>query len=123
MLDYKAAARTAIKGQIQYFRGAALANGVVCPFTNELLNKENCAIDHTPPSTFDKLLFQFTVAEQIRPTTVEIGSTNGVMAEFVDAGIKARWQVYHKKHAKLRAISRIGNLQLPKERVDWDALM
>ena len=122
LLDYKAAARTAIKSQIQAFRNVALVNGVVCPYTGKLLDRSNCAIDHMPPITFDKLLFNFSVTEKITPETVEVSSENGVVAEFIDNQIKERWQRYHQTHAQLRAISRIGNLQLPKEPVPWNEL-
>ena len=122
LLDFKAAARTAIKSQIQVFRDEALANGAMCPYTGESLNRGNCAIDHIPPITFEKLLFNFSVAEKIIPETVEVGSINGVVAEFVDDQIKERWQGHHQAHAQLRAISKIGNLQLPKESVPWEEL-
>jgi Protein of unknown function (DUF3223) len=123
LLDYKAAARTAIKGQIQAFRNEVLRNGVVCPYTGDLLKRDNCAIDHTPPDTFDKLLFQFSLSKKINPTSVGVGSINGVVAEFVDKEIETNWQLYHQQNAKLRVISRIGNLQFPKESVSWNELI
>ncbi len=122
LLDYKAAARTAIKAQIQAFRDNALSISVVCPYTGEPLNRGNCAIDHTPPDTFDKLLFQFSLSQKINPKTVEVGSRKGVIPEFVDKEIESSWQLYHQQNAKLRAISETGNLQLPKESVPWEQL-
>ena len=123
LLDYKAAARTAIKPQISAFRDKALLQDVACPYTGEVLNRDNCAVDHIPPNTFDRLLFEFSVSRKIRPMEIKVGSRNGVVAEFLDKEIEEYWKKYHQDNATLRVISKIGNLQLPKESIDWERLL
>jgi len=123
LLDYKSAARTAIKFQIYSFRDKALAQKVVCPYTGEALNRSNCAIDHTPPNTFDKILFEFSLNVLINPLEVEVASREGVIAEFTDKNIEAEWQKHHQTNATLRAISKIGNLQLSKVSVPWEEIL
>lgn len=119
LLDYKAAARTAVQTQIFGYRDKALKHAVECPYTGEVIDRTNCAIDHIPPNTFDQILFDFSVLELIDPLDVEVASKDGVVAEFVDKNITSAWQEYHRQYAKLRAISKTGNLQLSKVRVPW----
>jgi hypothetical protein len=123
LLDYKAAARTAINYQVRDFRDQSLLQGLVCPYTGVNLSRENCAVDHIPPNTFDRLLFDFSILNKVKPATVDVGSKNGVVAEFVDKQLESDWQIYHQANATLRTISRISNLQLPKLMVPWEILM
>ncbi|MDH5632103.1 MAG: DCL family protein [Gammaproteobacteria bacterium] len=123
LLDYKSAARTAIKTQIFNFRDQVLSHQIKCPYTGVELNRDNCAIDHTPPLTFDRLLFDFTNEELISPLEIEVGSRNGVVAEFVNKSVEAAWQKYHQENAELRAVSKIGNLQLSKVPVPWEEVL
>jgi hypothetical protein len=123
LLDYKAAARTAIKPQICEFRDKSLSQSLVCPYIGVNLSRENCAVDHISPNTFDRLLFDFSILNKIKPVHVEVRSKNGVVAEFVDKQLELDWQIYHQATATLRTISRIGNLQLPKIVVPWKNLM
>ncbi len=119
LLDYKAAARTAIKPQIDNFRREALQSAEKCPYTGETIHGGNCAVDHTPPDTFDKLLFDFSFEELINPLDITVASINGVVAEFESAGLAKAWEDFHEANANLRLISKTGNLQLPKVYVPW----
>lgn len=60
--DFRSAARVAIKTQIYEFRDNALVEERECPYTGEALNRGNCAVDYTPPKTFDQLLLIFAAA-------------------------------------------------------------
>lgn len=122
LLDYKSAARTAIKSQINNFRNSALFQTMNCPYTDEVLDRENCHIDHIPPDTFNKILFEFSVTNKINPLMIGVDSRNGVVAVFADKELEASWQSYHQTNAKLRAISRTGNLQLAKPLVPWEEI-
>jgi hypothetical protein len=53
---------------------------------------------------------------------VAVGSEGGTVAVLEDAELLAAWQAHHRKHAHLRLLSRIGNLQLPKAAVRWSEL-
>lgn len=119
LIDFKNAARSAIKDQITAFRETNLANTTNCSVTGVEINRVNCQVDHIPPTTFDQLLLDFILSKDINPLTVNVVSTNGVVAEFDDEELKSIWQEYHLQNANLRILSRTGNLQLPKTRVDW----
>ena len=59
----------------------------------------------------------------IPPLDVVIASREGVVAEFADKELEVEWQKYHQLNAKLRAISKVGNLQLSKVRVPWEKIL
>jgi hypothetical protein len=120
--DFKSAARVAVKPQIFEFRDSALQREQRCPFTGELLGRATCAVDHTPPQTFDQLLYDFCRIRSLNPLNVAVGSEGGTVAVFEDAELLAAWQAYHRENAHLRLLSKIGNLQLPKVAVRWSEL-
>lgn len=120
--NFRNAARTAIKSQISEFRDCTLVELQECPYTGEKLNRGNCAIDHTPPKTFDQLLYDFCRSRSLNPLQVTVGSEGGTVAVLEDAEICASWQTYHRAHAELRLISKVGNLQLPKVTLSWSVL-
>lgn len=57
--DFRSAARVAVKAQIFEFRDSALKDQQQCPVTGDLLTRDTCAVDHVPPKTFDRLLYDF----------------------------------------------------------------
>ncbi|WP_031571817.1 DUF3223 domain-containing protein [Acidithiobacillus thiooxidans] len=121
--DFKAAAREAIKIQINHFRDSALQQNLQCVITGESLNRINCAVDHVTPKTFDQLLFDFCRAHSINPLQVDIGSEGGTVAFIKDVDILTAWQEYHEECAILRLISKAGNLSLTKVSVPWSDLL
>lgn len=120
--DFKGAARVAVRAQVFEFRDTALQREQRCPFTGEVLSRATCAVDHTPPQTFDQLLYDFCRTRSLNPLTVAVGSEGGTIAVLEDAELLAAWQAYHRDNANLRLLSRIGNLQLPKVAVRWSEL-
>lgn len=120
--DFRSAARNAVESQIREFRDSQLVSSSVCPITGEALHRSNCAVDHTPPTTFDSLLFSFCQSKGINPVTVAVGSINGTVAVFNDPLLLVAWQEHHRENAVLRLVSQIGNLQLPKVAVPWSLL-
>ena len=122
LIDYRNAARAAVQDQIHAFRDSALGASVVCPVSGEKLTRENYAVDHEIPMTFDQLLFNFSVERKVNPLTVNVGSIEGTVAIFSDGSLAQDWCKYHRANAKLRLISRIANMQLPKPRVVWDSI-
>lgn len=123
LLDYRAAARVSVEGQISNFRAEALSTKPVCVITNDRLHGGNSAVDHIYPETFDRLLFDFSQTHGINPLSVVVDSVNGTVATFNDVQINRAWQQYHKLNCELRLISRIANLQLPKAKVDWVSII
>lgn len=120
--DFKNAARTAVNAQIYGFRDRALQWQQRCPVTSEVLSRDNCAVDHVPPKTFDQLLYDFCCAHSLNPLSVVVGSEGGTVAVIKDADLLAAWQAYHNQNASLRLLSKAGNLQLPKVSVPWSEL-
>lgn len=120
--DFRSAARTAIRAQIYEFRDNALIEVQECPCTGEILNRNNCAVDHTQPKTFDQLLYDFCCSRALNPLLVVVGSEEGTVAVLEDAELLMLWQVYHRANAELRLISRVANLQLPKVALPWSEL-
>lgn len=92
------------------------------PYTGEQLSLDNCAVDHTPPKTFDALLFNFCREQAINPLQVIVGSEGGTVAVLSDLELLAAWQAYHRANANLRLLSKLGNLQLSKTSVQWGNL-
>jgi len=123
LIDYRDAARAAIQNQIRRFRDANLATPCTCPITGHLITRENVAVDHVSPLTFDRLLLQFTLSSGLRPLEVEVDTLEGTVAVFADHKITIAWEHFHKDHCCLRLLSRAGNLQLKKERLDWGAVL
>ena len=121
--DYRDAARTAIQNQIRLFRDQHLKSEAECPITGHPITRENCAVDHIAPLTFDRLLLNFTLCRGIRPVDVEIGSVNGTIAVFIDESIAVEWEQFHRENCQLRLLSRSGHLQLKKTKVDWSEVL
>jgi len=123
LIDYRDAARAAVEDQVREFRDANLGKVDECPITGHRIMRSNCAVDHVPPVTFNRLLLDFTVCKGLTPLRVEIGSLDGTVAVFVDKDLDAEWRSYHKEHCHLRLLSRAGNLQLKKEKLDWSGVL
>lgn len=120
--DFRKAARIVIQAQVFEFRDRSLQAGLRCPFTGEQLTRANCAVDHTPPETFDRLLFEFCRREKLNPLHVHVESPDGTVSVLADESVLVGWQAYHREHANLRLLSRTGNLQLRKLSVSWSEL-
>lgn len=123
LVDYKNAARTAITSDIRAFRDAHLAQKLICPFSGELIIRENCTVDHEPPLTFDKLLYDFTAGEHLNPLEIAVGSRDGTTAYLENEELSGKWIEYHRLNAKLRLLSIIGHSQVSSPRIDWTFLL
>ena len=119
LLDFKAAARETIKAQTRAFRDRELPRAGACPITGVILTATNAHVDHVAPLTFDRLLLDFTVENNVDPSLVHVGSRGGTVAFFTDEALAETWADFHQQRAELRMISQRGNLTLPKPRIDW----
>lgn len=120
--DFRGAARATIQPFVRQFRDCELALRPYCVISGEPLSRQNCAVDHSPPATFDQLLFDFCVAGRIDPLIVSVGSRDGTEAFFQDEPLAQDWYRYHEDRAALRLVSRLANLRLPRASVDWNEL-
>lgn len=123
LIDYKDAARASIQDQIRTFRDANLQTAGTCPITGHPITRENVAVDHVPPLTFDRLLLNFTLLNGLRPLDVDVGTLERTVAVFTNQRIAAAWEHYHKCHCALRLLTRAGNLQMRKEKLDWSEVL
>ena len=119
LVDYRNAARMAVQDQIRAFRDSELTSISQCPITLLPLSRENCAVDHVLPLSFDQLLFDFTTHREINPLTITVDSIDGTVAIFADQSLKTNWSAYHADHCRLRLISKSANLQLRLPRINW----
>lgn len=122
LIDFRNAARTVITECIRLFRDDNLGSNPTCPISGEPITRDNCAVDHVAPVTFDRLLHKFTLISAINPLHVAVGSRNGTVAEFEDPELHAKWVAYHNANAKLILLSRTGHAQLSTERIDWSTI-
>jgi hypothetical protein len=115
MALFRCACRHLIADQIISFRNAAFdsAGGTIfCPIAGTLLTPKSSHVDHTPPTTFEKLLQQFLAEYSIDVQTVEITGLkdNEMQKGFADLKLQVQWQTFHLSHANLRIVSPRANL-------------
>jgi len=122
LLDYKAAARTAVQDQVRDFRDLSLSTEPTCPIIDIPLVRGNCDVHYPPPHTFEALLLSFTLQHGISPLKVIVDSC-GTVAKFHDNSICAAWSAYHRKNAILQLVSTEGRRSLPKSPTDWNAAL
>jgi hypothetical protein len=111
------ALRTAIQRQIQQFKEGQFAIGPQnCPYTNELLTLETCHVDHLPPMTFETLVTEWLKLNGLKESDVQITARedNSSSRFMVNASQIQSWVTYHQYHARLRLLSRRGNLSNSK---------
>lgn len=120
LMDFRNAARAAIRPQIDAFRAQA---DPVCALTGADLSQtaKSMHIDHEPPATFDCILFDFCQREQLNPLLVDVVEIETVPV-FSDSRIASNWQAYHQEKARLRVTAAKANLGLAKAHVPWDQL-
>jgi|GEM_PF-3134484 len=81
--------------------------------SGELLNKNNCHVDHIPPETFHKIVDDFINRNSIDVNTIRFDQS-GIGCTFIDESIKHSFSDYHRERAKLRIISVFENLSQRK---------
>lgn len=114
--EIKKACRTAIRKYIIDYRNSNVVFGVsTCPFTGEILNKENTHIDHYD-LTFDAMFNLWVVKYDIDFLYLKINESedNSVTTYFTDSEIIADFVKFHNGNSKLRAVSKTANLSILK---------
>lgn len=111
--DVRAALRTEVREQVREFKAASLTPGTICPITGHTLDAGNAHVDHAPPE-FDELIAMFLVENQLSVDGISVnptedGSTDTLLA---DRELAARWQEFHREHARLRLVTKTANLSV-----------
>lgn len=112
------AMRCEVRDQItDFFRETFSAcDSLICPLNGSVVTQKNYHVDHAPPNTFQRMATDFLAGENVDAMVITDGDSHGNFADrfFKDRTIAISWQNYHRSHARLRIVSSIGNLQLPK---------
>ncbi len=114
---FKNACRTAVSPYIMQFKLDFFANKseAICPLTGEVMSlKNNSHVDHTLPNTFDKIVQEFIRQYKINVANVELFTAEDgrVRNEVVDKELEQQFVKFHNEVAKLRIVSRRGNLSV-----------
>lgn len=113
-----AALRTEVRSQIESFRDQAFfgAREISCSVTCERVTRQNSHVDHDPP--FAELVADWMREQIISFDAIEVLPTSdGATATWLkDAGIRASWFDFHKRHAGLRIVSAKANLGVLRRR-------
>jgi len=123
--DIKRTMRFLVKHQIDEFRDECFAvkKYLKCPILEINFSKKTCHIDHTPPKTFDVLVFQFLKENKINFDKIELKEINGIFSTFKDEDLKNKWIEFHENNAYLRPTHQAGNLSQKKTPIDWGLLI
>lgn len=116
--DVKKACRNAIQKEVQDFRDNNVQYGVtVCPFSKEILNKDNTHVDHYN-LTFNEVYNLWIQNHDFDVIFSKINKTsdNSVLTFFTDKSIDADFLKFHNANSNLRAVSKNTNLSTLKLR-------
>jgi hypothetical protein len=105
--------REAVRDQTFAVRDAAFAQTpvLVCPITGDEFGEYDSAVDHIAPDTFDSLLRRFLEQEGLDGSQAITDRINGsIFRRIKDPSVHVRWRAWHQKHARLRVLSKRGNL-------------
>jgi hypothetical protein len=108
------AARFAVLDQIGRFKMKSFEGDKqpVCLYTKVILSPNDCHVDHEPPRTFQNLFRVFLKITERNIDLIKLRprGDNSVYEEFEDKELERHWQAWHEANAKLRVLSRRGNL-------------
>lgn len=81
----------------------------ICPFTQQLVWKQEAHVDHAPPNTFAVLMDRFLKMENFRLEDIR---TLGMQRWLESDDRCARWQAFHAANATLRLVSAEANTRI-----------
>jgi hypothetical protein len=116
---FKSACRTAVAPFIRQFKLDFFADRSeeICPLTGEIMSlRHNSHVDHVFPNTFDRIFQEFIKRYQVDVADIELlTSEDGrVRNEIVDKELEQKFVDFHNELAKLRIVSKKGNLSVAK---------
>lgn len=109
------AMREAIVSQIIEFRDDNFLPGKTrCPLTNEIIEEPH--VDHEKPQTFLALTAEWLDINGWHFADIKVSSDTDhcTFETLEDSGQLSSWQRYHAIHARLRILSKQGNLSLAR---------
>jgi len=84
---------------------------VKCVISGEIVEWEECQVDHKSPLTFSVIVKSFIIANNLDIAKIEYTYSNS-REKFVDESIAKNFDEFHKNMAVLRIISTKENLKL-----------
>jgi Protein of unknown function (DUF3223) len=106
------ACRFAVASRLRDFKKEVFRNRPVrCAVTDEIIEWEDCQVDHKAPLTFSVIVKAFIVAHHVDLERVEYKFDN-LLDEFVDDDLSARFRDFHEKMAVLRVLAKGANARL-----------
>jgi hypothetical protein len=115
----RAALRNAVADQIAAFKKEAFSRPpVMCPETGEELSWKYCHVDHAAPNTFDSLVDQWLLSENIVLDSVQISPSRDISFTrlLTDDGQRESWRAFHDQRKQLRLLSPHANLSIAKRK-------
>jgi hypothetical protein len=95
------------KFKIQQFKNRP----VKCVISGEIIEWEECQVDHKSPLTFSVIVKSFIVANNLNISEIEYTYSNS-REKFADETIAEKFYDFHKSMAVLRIVSTKENLKL-----------
>jgi len=104
--------RFLVEPRLRKFKASVFKNRPVkCVITNQVVEWEECQIDHKLPLTFSVIIKSFIVSNNIDLSDIEYISKI-TKEEFKDKDLANKFDLFHKKMAVLRIISTKENNKL-----------
>jgi hypothetical protein len=109
---FSRACRHLVNDQIREFKKGLFKNRPVrCAITNEIVEWEECQIDHKAPLTFSVIIKAFIVANKIDISSIDY-FYDGSIEKFTDKDLAGKFKEFHSHMAVLRLISTKENNKL-----------
>jgi hypothetical protein len=109
---FSKACRHLVAERLREFKKQRFKNRPVkCAITNEIVEWEECQIDHKAPLTFSAIVKSFIIAHKIDISKVEY-VCELTKEQFVDQGLADKFDAFHKEMAVLRVLSTKQNSKL-----------
>lgn len=109
---FNRACRFVIEPRLREFKKQIFESRPVrCAITNEIVEWEECQIDHKSPLTFSVIIKSFIVANKIDVSSIEY-SYDGSKEKFTDQKLAEKFDFFHKEMAVLRVLSTKQNNKL-----------
>lgn len=109
---FSRACRFTVYDRIRKFKMGQFKNRPVkCVISGEIVEWEECQVDHKSPLTFSVIVKSFIIANNLDIAKIEYTYSNS-REKFVDESIAKNFDEFHKNMAVLRIISTKENLKL-----------
>ena len=109
---FSRACRHLVSERLREFKKQQFKNRPVkCALTNQIVEWEECQIDHKAPLTFSVIVKSFIVAHKIDISSVEYVYENS-KEQFADKDIADKFDAFHKEMAVLRILATKQNRKL-----------